>query len=43
MGPGMVVPFVDGKLQLGHWQNIVVLNHDTRERNREIIVQLIGE
>ena len=43
MGPGMVVPFVDGKLQLGQWQNIVVINHDTRERNREIIVQLIGE
>jgi len=43
MGPGMVVPFLDGKLQLGRWQNIVVINHDTRERNREIIVQLIGE
>ena len=43
MGPGMVVPFVEGKLQLGTWQNIVVINHDTRERSREIIVQLIGE
>ncbi len=43
MGPGMVVPFVDGKLQLGRWQNIVAINHDTKERNREIIVQLIGE
>lgn len=43
MGPGMVVPFVDKELQLGRWQNIVALNHDTKERNREIIVQLIGE
>ena len=43
MGPGMIVPFVDKKLQLGRWQNIVALNHDTKKRHREIIVQLIGE
>ncbi|MBS3740161.1 secondary thiamine-phosphate synthase enzyme YjbQ [Candidatus Bipolaricaulota bacterium] len=43
MGPGMVVPFVDGELQLGRWQNIIAINHDTRKRNREVIVQLIGE
>lgn len=43
MGPGMVVPFVNGELQLGRWQNIVAINHDTRKRNREVIVQLIGE
>lgn len=43
MGPGMVVPFVNQELQLGRWQNIVAINHDTKERNREIIVQLIGE
>jgi len=43
MGPGMVVPFVNKKLQLGRWQNIVAINHDTRQRTREIIVQLIGE
>lgn len=43
MGPGMVVPFVNKELQLGRWQNIVAINHDTKERNREIIVQLIGE
>ncbi|MFB6291544.1 MAG: secondary thiamine-phosphate synthase enzyme YjbQ [Candidatus Bipolaricaulia bacterium] len=43
MGPGMVVPFVDKELQLGRWQNIVAINHDTKERNREIIVQMIGE
>ncbi len=43
MGPGTVVPFVEGKLQLGRWQNIVAINHDTRERNRVILVQLFGE
>ncbi len=43
MGPGMIVPFVDKELQLGRWQNIIAINHDTREREREIILQLIGE
>lgn len=43
MGPGMVVPFVDKELQLGRWQNIVAINHDTKEREREVIVQLVGE
>lgn len=43
MGPGMVVPFVGEELQLGQWQDIIAINHDTRERKREIIVQLIGE
>ncbi len=43
MGPGMIVPFVDNELQLGRWQDIIAINHDTRERNRKIIVQLIGE
>ncbi len=43
MGPGTMVPFVNGKMKLGQWQDIVILNHDTRSRNRKIIVQLIGE
>lgn len=43
MGPGTMIPFVDKKLQLGRWQDIVVINHDTKAREREIIVQLIGE
>jgi len=43
MGPGMIVPFVENELQLGRWQDIIAINHDTRERNRKIIVQLIGE
>ncbi|MCF7876195.1 secondary thiamine-phosphate synthase enzyme YjbQ [Candidatus Bipolaricaulota bacterium] len=43
MGPGMIVPFVEKELQLGRWQNIIAINHDTRERKREIIIQLIGE
>lgn len=43
MGPGITVPFTDGKLELGTWQQIVVIDHDNRPRSRKIFVQLIGE
>ncbi len=37
------IPFNDGKLDLGTWQQIVYLDFDNRSRRREITVQLIGE
>jgi len=43
MGPGMTVPVSNGKVLLGTWQQIVVFNHDNRERSRRIFVQIIGE
>ena len=42
MGPSLVVPFAQGKLVLGTWQQIVAINWDTRTRTREIIVQIMG-
>ncbi len=43
VGPGIAVPFHNGKLLLGTWQQIVVMNFDTRRRKRKIAVQIIGE
>jgi secondary thiamine-phosphate synthase enzyme len=43
MGPSLVVPFVDAKPTLGTWQQIVLVDFDTRSRKREIVVQLMGE
>jgi len=43
LGPGISVPFVDGKMQLGRWQQIIFVDFDNRPREREIIVQIIGE
>jgi len=43
IGSSLTVPFIDGKLTLGTWQQIVVMNLDTRAREREVIIQLIGE
>ena len=41
--PGLTVPFENRKLMLGTWQQVVLLDFDTRNRQREIIVQIIGD
>lgn len=43
LGPSFTVPFENGKLLLGTWQQIVVIDFDNRPRNRDIVVQMIGE
>ncbi len=43
IGPGIVIPFVDEKLTLGTWQQVVLMNLDTTDREREIVIQIIGE
>ena len=43
IGPSLTIPFKDGELMLGMWQQIVLFEMDTRQRTREIIVQIIGE
>ncbi|HSA74523.1 MAG TPA: secondary thiamine-phosphate synthase enzyme YjbQ [Nitrososphaeraceae archaeon] len=43
IGPSLTVPILQGKLTLGTWQQIVILEMDTRPRNRNIIVQIMGE
>ena len=39
----LTVPFVDGRMTLGTWQQVVFVDFDTRPRKREIIVQIMGE
>jgi secondary thiamine-phosphate synthase enzyme len=43
VGPSLAVPIVDGRLPLGTWQQIVLLDFDTRARRREVVVQVVGE
>jgi secondary thiamine-phosphate synthase enzyme len=43
MGPSITVPFVDGRLTLGTWQQVVFCDFDTRPRNRRLVVQILGE
>ncbi|ULA63865.1 MAG: hypothetical protein LZF86_110565 [Nitrospira sp.] len=42
-GPSVTIPFSEGTLLLGTWQQIVVVDFDTRARTRELIFQIIGE
>lgn len=41
-GPSLQIPIVNGRLVLGTWQQIILLDFDNRPRTREIVVQLIG-
>jgi secondary thiamine-phosphate synthase enzyme len=43
VGPSLTVPFVDGAVVLGTWQQIVLVEFDTRARSREVVVQIVGE
>ena len=43
VGPSLTIPIVEGKLALGTWQQIVLLDFDTRPRHRKLLLQLMGE
>jgi len=42
-GPSLAIPFIGSELFLGVWQQVVLAEFDTRKRQREIAVQIIGE
>ncbi len=43
VGPSISIPFSERKMKLGTWQQIVLIDFDTRPRERQIVVQIIGE
>jgi len=43
IGPSVTIPFIEGHLALGTWQQIVLVEMDTRPRERKIILQVMGE
>jgi len=43
LGPGISVPFVDGRLSLGTWQQIVLVELDNKPHRRRVVVQLVGD
>jgi secondary thiamine-phosphate synthase enzyme len=42
-GPSLHIPIMDGKMTLGTWQQIVLLDFDNGPRTRRIVVQVSGE
>lgn len=43
IGPSLTIPFNDGKLELGTWQQIIFIDFDNRPRTRKVILQFMGE
>lgn len=43
MGASLSVPIINGQMQLGTWQQIVLCDFDNRSRQREVLVQIVGE
>lgn len=42
IGPSLHIPIIDGRLTLGTWQQIVLLDFDNRPRKRQVVVQISG-
>jgi len=42
LGPSIAIPVRDGVLALGTWQQVVIINHDNRPRQRRVEVTVIG-
>lgn len=43
LGASLSVPFVESRLTLGTWQQIIYVDFDNRPRRRELVVQMVGE
>jgi len=43
LGPSITIPFVNKRLTLGTWQQVVLVDFDNRPRSREIILQIMGD
>ena len=43
LGPSLTIPFVEGRLTLGTWQQVIYVDFDVRSRQRELVLQIIGE
>ncbi len=43
IGPSLTLPFTNGQVRLGTWQQIVLAEFDTRPRDRQVVVQVVGE
>ena len=43
LGPSLTIPFVNGDLTLGTWQQVIYVDFDNRPRRRELVLQIIGE
>ncbi len=43
LSPFITIPFVDGRITIGPWQNLTLVECDVKNRHREIVFQVMGE
>jgi secondary thiamine-phosphate synthase enzyme len=43
LGPSLTIPFVNGTLTLGTWQQVIYVDFDNKPRRRELVLQVMGE
>ncbi len=43
LGGTITIPFTDGEMDLGRWQQVALVENDVRDRRRELIIQIVGE
>lgn len=43
VGPSLALPIVDGRVPLGTWQQVVLLDFDTRARKRDVVLNAVGD
>ena len=43
LGPSLTIPFSDGAPILGTWQQVMLIEFDTSSRERDVVMQMVGE
>lgn len=43
LGPSLTIPFIEGRMTLGTWQQIVFVDFDNRARTRSLVIQIMGD
>jgi secondary thiamine-phosphate synthase enzyme len=43
LGPSVTIPLINGKLSLGRWQQVILIDFDTRPRQRRVVAQFVGD
>jgi secondary thiamine-phosphate synthase enzyme len=43
LGPSLTIPFIEKTLTLGTWQQVIYVDFDIRPRQRELVVQMVGD
>lgn len=43
LGPSITIPFSNGRLTIGTWQQVILVDFDNKSRSRRVVVQAMGE